>query len=284
MGAGMIAIDKHRCIGCGMCVKVCHNRCVALVDDVASIDDELCDRCTQCIAVCPQQALSWDHVPPVGYDEIRLPSPEQLDELFKERRSIRFLKRDRIERPLLEEIVGYGIYAPTNNHELRAVVVDDAEVIEELERIVVRFNSRIYRLIFEPKIVFELLRRITPAVNPKVKVKLEGRRHDFFNPAAMVLIVGDPRIAFSESSAQAALDLVTFYGLAKGVGSCLWGAGEIVLDRNRTARERLGLQKREHILGVLLLGYPAIKFANKVEGRAMDIQWADGGRSRSRGG
>jgi nitroreductase len=280
----MIAIDIHRCIGCGMCAKVCHNRCVTLVDDVASINDGLCDRCTQCIAVCPQQALSWDHVPPMGYDETRLPSPEQLDELFKERRSIRFFKRDRIDRPLLEEIVGYGVYAPTNNHELRAVVVDDAGIIEELERIVVRFNSRVYRLIFKPKIVFEFLRRITPAVNPQVRSKLEGRRHDFFNPAAMVLIVGDPRIAFSEASAQAALDLVTFYALAKGVGSCLWGAGEIVLDRNKTARERLGLQKREHILGVLLLGYPAIKFANKVEGRAMDVQWADGSRSRGRGG
>jgi nitroreductase len=249
---------------------------VALVDDVASIDDALCDRCTQCIAVCPQQALSWDHVPPVGYDETRLPSPEQLDELFKERRSIRFFKPDRIGRPLLEEIVGYGIYAPTNNHELRAVVVDDAGVIEELERIVVRFNSRVYRLFFQPKPVFELLRRVTPAVNPQVRSKLEGRRHDFFNPAAMVFVVGDRRIAFSEASAQAALDHVTFYALAKGVGSCLWGAGEIVLDRNRTARERLGLQKREHILGVLLLGYSAIKFANKVEGRAMDIQWVGG--------
>jgi len=273
MGVGMIAIDKHSCIGCGMCVKVCHNRCVALIDDVASIDDALCDRCTQCVAICPQQALSWDRVPPVGYDETRLPSPEQLDELFKERRSIRFFKRDRIGRPLLGEIVGYGIYAPTNNHELRAVVVDDAGIVEELERIVVRFNSRVYRLIFKPQIVFELLCRITPAVTPQVRSKLEGRRHDFFNPAAMVFIVGDPRIAFSEASAQAALDHVMFYALAKGVGSCLWGAGELVLDRNKMARERLGLQKREHILGVLLLGYPATKFANKVEGRTMDVRW-----------
>jgi len=244
----MIAIDRQKCIGCGTCVKVCHNRCVTLIDDVVSIDDALCDRCTQCIAVCPQQALSWDHVPPVGYDEARLPSPEQLDELFKERRSIRFFEPERIDRPLLKEIVGYGAYAPTNNHELRAVVVDDAGVIEELERIVVRFNSRVYRLIFEPKVVFELLRRIIPTINLQVRAKLEGRRHDFFNPAAMVFIVGDPRIAFSEASAQAALDHVTFYALTRGVGSCLWGAGEIVLDRNRTARERLGLQKREHIL------------------------------------
>ena len=80
----MVIIDKEKCIGCGLCVKVCHNHCVALIDDIAGIKYELCDRCTQCIAVCPQQALSWDHVPPVEYDKMLLPSAEQLDELFKE--------------------------------------------------------------------------------------------------------------------------------------------------------------------------------------------------------
>ena len=272
----MIVIDENKCVGCSMCVRICHNRCIALVDGIATINYALCDRCTQCAGICPQQALSWDGVPPVRYDENRLPSPEQVDELFKERRSIRFFKEKKIDRNLLEEVVRYGIYAPTNNHHLRTVVVDDAEVIEALERITERFNSRMYRLFFKPKIVFGLLRWISPAVNPHVKAKLEERRHESFKPAAMVLINGDRRIAFSEASAQAALDQMTFYGQVQGIGSCLWGAGVIVLDRNKVARERLGLRRREHILGILLLGYPAVKFANKVKGRMMDIEWIDG--------
>jgi hypothetical protein len=256
-----------------MCVKVCHNRCVALTDDIAHIDYHLCDKCTQCIAICPQQALSWDGVPPVGHDKARLPSAEQLDELFKERRSARFFKRERIERALLQEIVGYSIYAPTNNHDLRVIVVDDEQIIEELERVCTRFYQRVYGLFFEPRIVFELLNRVTPDVNPHVKMKLQERRHDLFGPAAMVFIVGDRRISLSEASAQAALDLVTFYAWVKGIGSCLWGAGQMVLDRNRTAREHLGLQRREHILGVLLLGYPAVRFVNKAEGRTPNVRW-----------
>ena len=138
----MIVIDVEKCIGCGTCVKVCHNRCMALVNGIATFDDALCDRCTQCAGICPRQAISWDGRPPVAYEQSRLPSAEQLDELFKERRSMRFFKEQPIDRPLLEEIVGYGIYAPTNNHDLRAVVVDDVEVIEELERIAVRREWR----------------------------------------------------------------------------------------------------------------------------------------------
>jgi nitroreductase/NAD-dependent dihydropyrimidine dehydrogenase PreA subunit len=274
----VIVVDKDRCIGCGLCVNICHEDCIALVEDIARINHELCSTCTQCIAICPQQALSWDQVPPVAYDEARLPSPEQLDELLKERRTIRFFKEDRIDRELLEEIVGYGIYAPTNNYELRAIVVDDDEIIKALDRVLLRYVSRIYSLIFKPRVVFNLLKRITPA-DPKDKVKMESaieRGHAFHHPPALVFIVGDRRIALSEASAQYALYNMILYAQARGIGSCLWGAAQIFIDRSKDARQRLALRKHEHILGALGLGYPAVRFANKVEGKAMGIQWNGG--------
>jgi len=214
----MIVVDKDKCTGCGSCVEICHEHCMALINDTISINHELCSTCTQCIAVCPQQAIFWDGVPPVAYDETRLPSPEQLDELFKERRTIRFFKEDKIDRTLLEEIVGYGIYAPTNNYDLRAVVVDDEEIIVELEQPILRFITRMYDLVYKPKIVFNLVRRITPALDPKDKVKIEeaierGRTLGSI-PAAVVFIVGDRRIALSEASAQYAL-----YNMSSGNGS-----------------------------------------------------------------
>jgi Fe-S-cluster-containing hydrogenase component 2 len=279
----MIVLDGERCTGCGLCATICHNRCVVVSDGRARIDDALCDRCTQCVAVCPQRALSWNGVPPARVDETRLPSREQLDELFKARRSTRFFKGDRIERSLLQQIVDCGAYAPTNKHELGVVIVDDREMIEALERIVVQFNSRIYRLVFKPGLVFGLLRRIAPDVNPKVKAKLEGRRHDLFHPAAMVVVTGDARIALSEASAQAALGLMTLYAHVHGIGSCLWGAGKMILDRNREAREWLGLQGRARILGILLLGNPAVRFGNKVEGRTVPVVWNGGWESPPRG-
>ncbi|MGD9375028.1 MAG: nitroreductase family protein [Anaerolineae bacterium] len=269
----MIELDRQRCTGCGACAVVCHNRCVVICDGTARIDTVLCDRCVQCVAVCPQRALSWAGVPPIPADERRLPTAGQLDELFKQRHSIRFFKADRIDRSLLQEIVSCGVYAPTNNHDLRVVVVDDREAIEALEGIAVRFNARIYRLFFRSGLVFGVLRRFVPDVNAKVRAKLETRRHDRLNPAAMVFVVGDPRIALSEASAQAALDVMTFYAQMQGIGSCLWGAGTMILNRNRKVRRKLGLRGPERILGILLLGYPSIKFGNNVVGRAMPVVW-----------
>jgi hypothetical protein len=106
-----------------------------------------------------------------------------------------------------------------------------------------------------------------------VKTKLENRRYDLFNPAAMILVIGDPRIALSEASAQAALDMMMLYAQVQGIGSCLWGAGMMILNRNRDVRKRLGLHGHERILGILLLGYSAVEFVNKVEGRTMPIAW-----------
>lgn len=126
-----------------MCATVCHNGCVVISGGRARISRALCDRCAQCVAVCPQRALSWDGVPSLPVDEACLPSVEQLDELFKERRSTRFFKGDRIDRSLLHEIVSYGAYAPTNNHDLRVVIVDDRQVIEALERSVVHGEQMI---------------------------------------------------------------------------------------------------------------------------------------------
>jgi nitroreductase len=250
---------------------------MVLTQGTVSLDDELCSTCTQCIAICPQQALSWDHVPPVTFDQTRLPSPQQLDELFKERRTIRRFKEDTIGRTLLEEIVSYGIYAPTNNYALRAIVVDDPQIMVALDRILMRFVSRIYNLFYRSRIVFSLLRRITPSLDPKDKVKMEhslGRGRTFDRPpAAIVFIVGDKRIALSEVSAQYALYNMILYAQAKGIGSRLKGPGQLFFDRSRAARECLSLHRHEHILGMLELGYPAVRFRNKVEGKTLSIQW-----------
>jgi hypothetical protein len=63
------------------------------------------------------------------------------------------------------------------------------------------------------------------------------------------------------------------YAQAKGIGSRINGGVPLTLDRSKWARQRLELQKHEHILAALELGYPAVRFRNKVEGKTMSIVW-----------
>jgi nitroreductase len=201
----------------------------------------------------------------------------QLDELFKQRRSIRSYKVEKIDRTLLTEIVNYGIYAPTHNYSLRAIVVDNTTTIESLDDILVRFVSMVYRIIYQPQII-GWLARISGMEEEYLlnKPKVEGviNHGKAFNyPAAIVFMVGDRKIPLSIDSAQYALANMTFYAHVKGIASCLWGNGPIFMERSPKARKILGLERQDRIFGALFLGYADVEFRNKVEGRKMPIQW-----------
>ena len=279
----MITIHSDRCSGCGLCVETCHEDSLILVDGAIHIDRVLCDSCTQCIAICPRQALAWDGILPAAFDRSLLPSSDQLLELFKERRSIRVFKRTRIERALLKEIATCGVYAPTHNHVFKAIIVDDPDLIAQLSASILAVSHRIYRLVYQNWLITNRL--VTRLVNlfgygdefRKARPKLESAlsRGSAFSstPAAILIVVGRKNVALAEASAQYALANMMYYAQIRGVGTCLWGNAPLFLDKDKPVRQRLGLEKQERIYGALYMGYPGIKFSNKVSGKALPIQW-----------
>jgi len=280
-GKRMVIIDEAKCTGCALCADIRHVYCMAVTDGIVAIDYELCSTCTQCIAVCPQRALSWDNVPPEAFDEALLPAPEQLDELFRERRTIRFFREERMGRRVLEEIVNYGIYAPTNNYDLKAIVVDDREMLLALDRILLVKTAKLYGVLYRPRLIFNFLRKLNPGLDIKDKVKMEKAiegGYAFRGPVAVVFVVGDKRVGLSRESAHYALCNMMYYAQVRGMGSRLLGAARILFNRSREARRLIGLKKREHIFGALGLGYPAVRFVNKPAGKKLPVRWNAGER------
>jgi MinD superfamily P-loop ATPase len=52
-------IDQEKCDGCGLCVSICLQHGLILVDGVVTLVEEVeCDWCTQCEAVCATGAIS----------------------------------------------------------------------------------------------------------------------------------------------------------------------------------------------------------------------------------
>lgn len=272
----MITYSPDSCTLCGMCSAICHEGCITINQDSLSIDHSMCSTCTQCIAVCPQQALSWDHVPPERFQKRNLPTPQQMDELFRQRRTVRSFKPQRLDRETIETIIRAGVLAPTNNYHLRVVAVNDDAAVAELNRLAARVLRTIYNLVYRHKLIFGLLKRLTPGIQDKDKVKLEAgleRETTFEKSTAVLVIIGEIQIAHSDASAQYALANMMYYAQSMGLGTRLSGGGKILLGNNRQARRLLGLQKGEHILGILEVGYPAVKFHNKVQGKSMPVEW-----------
>jgi ferredoxin len=275
-------VDPGKCTGCGLCAEICHEHCIGLIDRTATIDYALCSTCTQCIAVCPERALSWNCIPPLPFEAGLLPSVEQLDELLMERRTVRSFTEKSIDRETLEKLVGYAVFAPTHGHNLRAIIVDDPEIIRLADRAIFGFVKRLYSLVYKPAPVSALFGLMPAAVRseyfrarPKLEAGLRTGRAFRSSPAALVLLVGDRRVPLSVESAQYALYNIALAAQVRAIGARNLVGNQMILNRNKAFRRRLRLGAHERILGTLGLGHPSVRFRNKVAGRKLDTSWND---------
>ncbi len=53
----MLTIELNRCDGCGVCVEVCPEGAISLVDGAARIDSGSCTECEACVRTCPTEAI-----------------------------------------------------------------------------------------------------------------------------------------------------------------------------------------------------------------------------------
>jgi len=276
----MIEIDQKKCNNCGLCTQICHESCMLIDNNILNIDYKYCSTCTQCIAICPKQALTWDNIEPELFDKSLYPDSEQIDELLKERRTIRYFTGKKIDKSLLEEIAGYALYAPTHDFNIRVIIIDDESILNQIDSLILNFSVKLYTWVYKPNIIHFLLKLFTPDLESeylKAKPKLENakKRNRSFKskPAALIMIIGNKRIPLSLESAQYALYNVDLYAQTKGLGCRNLVGNQMILNGNKKFRNSIGLNKHERIYGTILMGYPAIKFRNKVNGKKIRINW-----------
>lgn len=276
----MITIDHNKCNKCGLCEQICHEYCIFIDGKTIKIDYDFCSTCGQCIAICPKIALLWNNIEPLKYNNGLLPDSSQLDELLKERRTIRDFKPEKISKELLEEIVNYAIYSPTHNFDLRAIVIDNENIINQIDKIILKFSSRIYHFLYRPKFFHAIVKLLTPnreheylKAKPKLEAALKRGRNFKTIPPAIILIIADRRVPLSVESAQYALYSINLYAQTKGLGCRNLVGNQMLLNRSKSISKKLGLKKYEKIVGTMAIGFPSIKYRNKVEGKKIDITW-----------
>jgi hypothetical protein len=223
------------------------------------------------MAICPTQALDLPGSEIKPIDRALLPRAEQLEELFKARRSIRNYQDKKIPRDLLERIAAIARYAPTMDKTIEAIIVDDEEKMEMLEGFLQRHWKKIYTLFFKNRFVLRIIKYFFRSAEI-VKSKMENREKILFGAPAMVILTGHRKNNYlSELSAQYYLYNMTLYAYILGVGSILCDAGKIAFNSNRTVHKLLRIPREYRIYGVLLLGYPRQTFKNKIDGLKVQL-------------
>ena len=133
-------VDQHQCIRCGECVNDCPVNILVIGDSTPFVADgrsDDCIGCQHCLAICPEGAVSVLGLRPA--DSLRLdrgayPTFDQLDRLFRGRRSVRRYIDEDVDPDTLRRLLAAAAYAPSgrNDRRLSFSVVDNRESMSRI--------------------------------------------------------------------------------------------------------------------------------------------------------
>lgn len=267
----MVTYDNTKCTKCGQCLITCHEHCIFLSDEGIGINYESCSTCTHCIAVCPEQAIGWNNIPSQKINTDILPTSRQIKEFLKSRRSDFHFEDREIEREILKDIAVMGKYSPTNNYDMDVIIVDNPDIINSLERLCARKVKFLDYLFFRFKPMTMITKWFDPAFKKdeaKIKAARGKKGKTFSGATALIIVIGDRKIMYTELSAQYFLYNMQLYAKTLGLGSRPSGGGKWFLAKSKSARRILDIPKNKTIQAILFLGYPSLQYVNKAEGIA----------------
>ena len=141
----LFTIDQEKCQHDGICVAACPRKIIYMDNNIPTPTpnaENVCINCEHCVAVCPQGALSLEKMPVeqcTNLKEALNISPNQGEQFFKSRRSIRNFKRTQINKEKIEQLIDIARYAPSglNLQPVKWLVIQDTEEVKKLSGIVI---------------------------------------------------------------------------------------------------------------------------------------------------
>lgn len=258
--------DKNLCISCGACARDCLPQVIQMVDQYPTIShEEHCMRCLHCLAVCPTGAVSILNHTPAQSRPLKgnYPAPDQLETLFKGRRSVRQYRKKNVDPVLLKGILNAASQAPTggNSRKLLVTVIDDIHVMNA-------FREAVYRRLAE------LTAQNRMPENPRQKFftaaaelwKKEQKDGIFRHAPHCVLVSNAKDATCVEQDPLIYLSYFELLAQTRGLGTVwcglLYWCLRLVLPE---FLPRLGIPET-HVLGyAMLFGYPAVSYHRTVE-------------------
>ena len=276
-----VVITKD-CIGCGQCVAVCPSFVLEMAEaKSAVIRKEWCIGCGHCGAVCPTEAIllegrRFDPNPNKG--ETPATSPEILELLLRERRSVRLYTGDPVPEEVLNKILDAGRYAPTgtNSQNVNYMVLSSPDQIGELEKMTISFYDRIFSRVqgrlgailislIAGRRTAEYLRESLPKVEYANEEMKKGKDLLFYHAPVVILAHAESWDTSSSFNCSVALYNCSLMAHTLGLGCCFNGFLVSAVNHSHKIKTWLAIPADHRCYSAMTLGFPDVKYLRLVD-------------------
>ncbi len=284
-------IDTDRCIGCGLCVKVCPYGTISMEGKKAVVSGNRSLSCGHCAAVCPAGAVRVTAIDNESSrfnsftaNEAWLPFGEyntaELVRLMASRRSCRNYTDRVVDRALIEDLIKIGVTAPsgTNSQSWTFTALSTRKAVAALgDRIAGFFRKlnrisekkhlrRFLKLIGKPGLDTYFREHYSSVKQALAEWEEEGKDMLFHGATAVILIGSKPGASCPQEDALLAAQNILLAAHTMGFGTCLIGFAVEAMKRDVAIKRSLGIPDEEKVFAVIALGYPDEKY-QRIAGR-----------------
>lgn len=282
-----IVIDGDSCTKCGRCVRVCPAKIMTQESAVSAVDlvgVNSCISCGHCVAACPTGSVIHSEFPVEKVHKIdyaQMPTPEQVMQLCRVRRSNRAFSSKQIPAESLDLILEAAHRAPTgsNAQQVSYTVITDRQKLD----LVIDFTLGVFDGIakkLENPLLKPLLRRMMPGVYaylPNFKRMVEERREGkdpILRGASAVIFIHTPsQSRLGNIDANLAYQNGSLMAESLGVSQVYTGFVLMAIkqDNKNALAKALGIEGTIH--AGMALGMPAFRFPNYIDKKEIEVDW-----------